>query len=155
MRAPRFANSPAETSDFCRPELWRVRQSRPLQILSSSLWGGGWSCVDSSSPSGFHVLNWKRAEKPPVEGGGADGSDRKLLPELRKVQATSWGCVHEKVTLPWRTTEAQRGFKRRRPPDGASGLLPLHWSHVSVGVTAAAGGKKKGGDTSKAENPSI
>lgn len=105
-------NSPAETSDFCRPELWRVRQSRLLLIRSSSLWGGGWSCVDSSSPSGFHVLNWKRAENPPVAGAGADGSDRKLLPELRKVQAASWGCVHEKVTLPWRTTEAQRDLMR-------------------------------------------
>lgn len=47
-----------------------------------------------------------------MEGAGADGSDRKLLPELRKVQATSWGCVHEKVTLPWRTTEAQRDLRQ-------------------------------------------
>lgn len=68
--------------------------------------------MDSSSPSGFHVLNWKRREKPPVAGDGADGSDRKLLAELRKVQATSWGCVHEKVTLPWRTTEAHRDLRK-------------------------------------------
>lgn len=102
------ADSPAETSDFCRPELWRVRRSRLLLICSSSLWGCGFSCADSSSPSGFHVLNWKRVENPPV-ADAADGSDRKLLPELRKVQATSWGCAQEKVTLPWRTTNARTG----------------------------------------------
>lgn len=102
----RPVDSPAVTSDFCRPELWRVRYSRLLLICSSSLWGSGFSCTDSSSPSGFHVLNWKRTEKPPV-ADAADGSDRKLLLELRKVQAASWGCEHEKVTLPWRTTNAR------------------------------------------------
>lgn len=102
-------DSPAETSDFCRAALWRVRYSRLLLICSSSLWGSGFSCTDSSSPSGFHVLNWKRTEKPPV-GGAADGSDRKLLLELRKVQATSWGWEHVKVTLPWRTTNTRTGI---------------------------------------------
>lgn len=66
---------------------------------SSSLWGSGFSCTDSRSPSGFHVRNWKRTANPPVAAGAA-GSDRKLLLELRKVQDTSWGCEQEKVTLP-------------------------------------------------------
>lgn len=95
-------DSPAETSDFCRPELWRVRRSQLLLICSLSCCGSGLSWTESSNPSGFHVLNWKRTEKPPT-AGDADGSDRKLLLELTKVQATSWGCEHEKVTLPWRT----------------------------------------------------
>lgn len=56
--------------------------------------------MESSSPSGFHVLNWKRTAKPP-EADGVAGSDRKLLLELRKVVDTSWGSEHEKVTLPW------------------------------------------------------
>ena len=43
----------------------------------------------------------------------ADGSDRKLLPELTKVQATSWGCEHEKVTLPWRTTDPRTQINMR------------------------------------------
>lgn len=92
-------DSPAETSDFCRPELWRVRRSQLLLICSLSFCGSGLSWTESSNPSGFHVLNWKRMEKPPAPGD-ADGSDRKLLLELTKVQATSWGCEHEKVTLP-------------------------------------------------------
>lgn len=41
-------------------------------------------------------------ENPPVAAAAADGSDRKLLLELRKVQDTSWGGEHEKVTLPCR-----------------------------------------------------
>lgn len=106
-------DSPTETSDFCRPEFWRVRDSRLLLIRSSSLWGSGFSCRDSRSPSGFHVRNWKRTENPPVAAEAANGSDRKLLPELRKVQDTSWGCEHEKVTLPCRRRETQgKGWKR-------------------------------------------
>lgn len=98
MRGPR--DSPTETSDFCRPEFWRVRDSRLLLIRSSSLWGSGFSCTDSRSPSAFHVRNWKRTENPPLAAAAAEGSDRKLLPELRKVQDTSWGGEQEKVTLP-------------------------------------------------------
>lgn len=97
-----FRDSPAKTSDFCRPELWTVRCSMLLLICSSSFWGLGLSCTESSSPSGLNVLNWKRTENPPT-AGAAEGSDRKLLLELRKVQDTSWGGEHEKVTLPWRT----------------------------------------------------
>lgn len=41
-------------------------------------------------------------ENPLVPAAAADGSDRKLLLELRKVQDTSWGGEHEKVTLPCR-----------------------------------------------------
>lgn len=96
------ADSPTETSDFCRPEFWRVRASRLLLIRSSSLWGSGFSCTDSRSPSAFHVRNWKRTPNPPAPAAAAaaDGSDRKLPPELRKVQDASWGGEHEKVTLP-------------------------------------------------------
>lgn len=95
---------PAETSDLRRPEICRVRCSRLLLICSSRLWGSGFSCTERSSPFGFHVLNWKRTENPPV-ADATDGSDRKLLLELRNVQATSWGCEHEKVTLPCRMTK--------------------------------------------------
>lgn len=37
-----------------------------------------------------------------VAAAAGAGSDRKLLLELRKVQDTSWGGEHEKVTLPCR-----------------------------------------------------
>lgn len=43
----------------------------------------------------------------------ADGSDRKLLPELRKVHDTSWGCEHEKVTLPCGRRETQGEGRKR------------------------------------------
>lgn len=101
------SHSPAETSDLCRPVLWRVKWSQLLLICSSSFCGLGLSCTESRSPSGFQVLNWKRTVNSPV-GAVTDGSDRKLLLELRKVQATSWGGEHEKVTLPCRKKRGER-----------------------------------------------
>lgn len=119
----RLRDSPTETSDFCRPEFWRVRDSRLLLIRSSSLWGSGFSCRDSRSPSAFHVRNWKRMENPPVPAAAASGSDRKLLLELRKVQDTSWGGEHEKVTLPCRK-EADASVSDRPGPGGRAEREP-------------------------------
>lgn len=84
-----------------------------MLIRSSSLWGSGFSCRDSRSPSAFHVRNCKRTANPPV--AAAAGSDRKLLLELRKVQDTSWGCEHEKVTLPCERNECkcEEGIRTR------------------------------------------
>lgn len=93
--------SPGETSDLC-PEACRVSCSRPLWMWSCALWGLGPSGADSSRPAAFHVRKWKRVDKSPMADAPAatDGSVRKLLLALRKVQAASWGCEHEKVTLP-------------------------------------------------------
>ena len=93
-----------ETSDFCWSDVWWVRRMRLLLICSSSLWGSWAIPVESSRPSGFQVRNWKRTERPPMADGVA-GSDRKLLLELRKVVATSWGSEQEKDMLPWRQRE--------------------------------------------------
>lgn len=80
---------PAVAWAWC-PTLWRPSSSRLLLIWSSSLCGSGLSRADRSSPSWFHVLNWKRTEKPPImEDGVGAGRDRKLLLELRKEQDTS------------------------------------------------------------------
>lgn len=111
FRVPSLRDSPTETSDFCGPELWRVRRSRLLLIRSSSLWGSGVSCRDSRSPSGFHIRNWKRTANPPAAAAAA-GSDRKLLLELRKVQDTSWGCEHAKVTLPCESGERHANVRK-------------------------------------------
>ena len=99
--------SPVETWDFCWAEVWRVRRSRLPLICSSTLWGSGARRTESSSPSAFHVRNWKRSENappaPPETAAAAiAGSDRKLALELRKVAAACWGSEQEKVTLPWR-----------------------------------------------------
>ena len=102
--------SPVETWDFCWAEVWRVRRSRLPLICSSTLWGSGARRTESSSPSAFHVRNWKRSENappvPPATAAAAAatvaGSDRKLALELRKVAAACWGSEQEKVTLPWR-----------------------------------------------------
>lgn len=123
-RTRSLRDSPTETSDFCRPEFWRVRNSRLLLIRSSSLWGSGFSCSDSRSPSGFHVRNWKRTANPPV--AAAAGSDRKLLLELRKVQDTSWGCEHEKVTLPCKRRETDANV---REESGRDDRVEESWRH--------------------------
>ena len=104
--------SPVETWDFCWAEVWRVRRSRLPLICSSTLWGSGARRTESSSPSAFHVRNWKRSEKPASSlpaAAAVAGSDRKLALELTKVVATSWGWEQEKVTFPWRAEGDARG----------------------------------------------
>lgn len=91
--------SPMTISELCNADLWCVSLSCPWTRSKSSLSDSLLSQAESSIPSRFHVRNWNVTDS--VSVAASNGSDRKLLLELKKVADTSWGSEQVKVTLPW------------------------------------------------------
>lgn len=92
-------NSPMTISELCSADLWCVSLSCPWTRSKSSLSDSRLSQADSSIPSRFHVRNWNVTDS--VSAAASNGSDKKLLLELKKVADTSWGSEQVKVTFPW------------------------------------------------------
>lgn len=98
------------------------RQQQPVRVPRPELEAGG------EPPGGGRR---RRRQRQEAAAGAQEGAGHQLGLRAREGH----------VALEDDRSAKGQGILCTRPPDGASGLLPLHWSHVCVGMTG--GGEKR------------